>query len=200
MFCATRVTVFPPACATCVGPQRNHHKELQFFVACERRDRVIRRASSATSPSPSRISEVEARETLRPDSVPEMGASSSRGSQGASSSPPSSSKSNVPEDRALAPWILHGRGYVFPFLLPKETAISHSTYAEDPNDLVKFVGGVGGFVISDYHDSPVGPYKELLFLPGRYQYHDGALKKGHGISRIWVDNEVRIISRPTLNP
>lgn len=40
-----------------------HHKELQFSVACERRDRVIRRASSATSPSPSRISEVETRET-----------------------------------------------------------------------------------------------------------------------------------------
>lgn len=111
---------------------------------------------------------------------------SRRGSEG----PSSSSKSEVPEGRALPPWILHGRGYVFPFWLPYATTMAHSTYAEDRNDLVKFVGGVGGFVVSDYRDSPVGPYKELVFVPGMYRYGDGALQKAHGISRIWVDNEV----------
>ncbi|KAG0585197.1 hypothetical protein M758_3G266600 [Ceratodon purpureus] len=189
MYCCTRaVAVFLPSCTTFKEPHCNLQK-LQFPLACERRGRVVRRASSTTSRAPSRISEVKSRERLNPGFSTEMGVSPSRGSQGASSSPPSRSRSDVPEERATPPWILHGRGYVFPFLLSKEITSSHSTYVEDPNELVEFVGGVGGFVLSDYWDSPVGPYKELVFIPGRYQYHDGALKKAHGISRIWVDNE-----------
>lgn len=110
----------------------------------------------------------------------------------ASSRPPSDSKREVSEGRATAPWILHGRGLVFPCMLPKETAMQYSAYAEDPNELVKFVGGIGAFILVNYTDSPVGPYKELVFIPGMYQYFDsvaGKVKTAHGISRIWVDNQ-----------
>lgn len=125
----------------------------------------------------------------------DMGGSLSRNSDAVSGHPPSSSKAHVPAGRAEAPWLLHGRGYAFPLFplaLPKESTCAHSTYAKDPTNLLKFVGGVGGLVVTDYHDSPVGPYKELVFIPGLYQYHDGTdgkVKKAHGISRIWVDNE-----------
>lgn len=135
---------------------------------------------------------------------PDMGVASSKSSNGAShgvsngaasSRPPSDSRRDVSEGRATAPWILHGRGLVFPCMLPKETAMQYSAYAEDPNELVKFVGGIGAaFILVNYTDSPVGPYKELVFVPGMYQYFDsvaGKVKTAHGISRIWVDNQVR---------
>lgn len=194
MNCCTRVAAFLPACTSSRGPECSLYRALQFPVACERRDRVIR---CVVSPS---------RTDSGVEYSREMGVSTSRD---ASSRPPSRSKGDVSEGRAPAPWILHGRGYAFPFLLPQEATSAHSAYAEDPNELVRFVGGVGGFVLSDYRDSPVGPYKELVFVPGRYQYRpgDGALKKAHGVSRIWVDNEVNhailspsVIATPTLNP
>jgi hypothetical protein len=63
--------------------------------------------------------------------------------------------------------------------------------------LLAFVGGYGGYIFCDYHDSPVGPYKELVFVPGAYDYYDsstGRSTRGRSVVSIWVNNEVNISS------
>lgn len=162
-------------------------------------------STRSTIPVACNIISIRARST---SVEPDMGVASSKSngaSHGAMSSsrPPSDSKREVSEGIATAPWILHGRGLVFPCMLPRETGMQYSAYAEDPNELVKFVGGIGAFILVNYTDSPVGPYKELVFVPGMYQYFDsvaGKVKTAHGISRIWVDNQVRHRPPPTLKP
>lgn len=102
--------------------------------------------------------------------------------------------------RATPPWTLHGRAYVFPFRLPKTAAVARYTAHESPQDahnLLAFVGGYGGYIFCDYHDSPVGPYKELVFVPGAYDYYDsstGRSTRGRSVVSIWVNNEVNISS------
>ena len=100
--------------------------------------------------------------------------------------------------RATPPWTVHGRAYIFPFRLPKTAAVARYTAHESPHDahnLLAFVGGFGGYIFCDYHDSPCGPYKELVFVPGAYDYYDsstGRSSRGRSVVSIWVNNEVNI--------
>ena len=106
--------------------------------------------------------------------------------------------------RATPPWTLHGRAYVFPFRLPKTATVARYTAHESPQDahnLLAFVGGYGGYIFCDYHDSPVGPYKELVFVPGAYEHYDsstGRSTRGRSVVSIWVNNEVNISSSNLL--
>ena len=96
-----------------------------------------------------------------------------------------------PVTDAPAPWDLTGRGYIsllrFPaghggqddFLPPELSGRRHpSRFA-----LMMFV---------DYADSPVGPYHELLFIPGRFPFAGGAPRLT--ISRIFVSSMDSVIN------
>lgn len=72
-------------------------------------------------------------------------------------------------DRIVAhippPWRLRGSGYVFLFTF--EPWFLRSGGFIPPALGKDFEGQLGAVVLADYRESPVGPYRELLFLAGR---------------------------------
>jgi hypothetical protein len=78
------------------------------------------------------------------------------------------------------PWHLTGRGYVFLFLGAGD--IRGPT--TPPGS--RFAGGLGVVMILDYTSSDVGPYRELLFIPGTYAQSE---RRCYSISRIYVSTQ-----------
>ncbi len=94
---------------------------------------------------------------------------------------------NIP--LAPAPWNLRGQGWLFlyhfsekaqtiPELLPRESTGAYQ-------------GGLGALMLVDYQSSDVGPYQELLFIPGRFRFGQ---EKFYSISRIWVSTEASVVN------
>ena len=85
---------------------------------------------------------------------------------------------------APAPWNLRGDGYI---LFYRAMAVWGSDAGfVDPALQTHFRGGVGAVMLVDYVESPVGPYGELLFIPGLFTLH------GHSflsISKIYVSSQ-----------
>jgi len=92
---------------------------------------------------------------------------------------------------APAPWTLHGRGYISILRFdPRQLDDDRFTppslrgrRAASPYALMMFV---------DYADSAVGPYHELLFIPGRFDF--GAGRKCFSISRIFVSSMDSVVN------
>lgn len=76
---------------------------------------------------------------------------------------------------APAPWSLTGRGFMYFFWGRRRI---------DPYSGLE-VSGIGGMIIAQYDQSPVGPYNELLYIPGRQKLAD---RSGFFISKIYVDS------------
>jgi hypothetical protein len=86
-----------------------------------------------------------------------------------------------------APWNLKGKGFIFPFLSDEKKMIqSQLLSAEDQKD---FLGGLGAVMLVNYEESNVGPYYELLFMPGDFRYKN---KKYKRITRIYVSSKLSI--------
>lgn len=90
---------------------------------------------------------------------------------------------------APAPWKLKGTSWIFvlPGLskdasFPAGFAAPHE--AEALAEGGEFVGGFGSVQLVSYTESPVGPYDELVYTPGRWKYmnNDPALR----VTRIYV--------------
>jgi hypothetical protein len=81
-----------------------------------------------------------------------------------------------------APWDLCGTAWIVVLKLPAGAP------ARDAFLPAEFVGkgkGLASFVMYvDYVESPCGPYRELLFIPGALPFRDG--RRHHSISRILV--------------
>jgi hypothetical protein len=84
---------------------------------------------------------------------------------------------------ALAPWNLTGRGFILMYRFP-ESFIQESCFLPDEWKDAKW-SGLGYVIIADYENSPVGPYHELLIIPGKAPI--GGTKLGT-ISKIYVDS------------
>ena len=71
---------------------------------------------------------------------------------------------------APAPWTLEGQvAYLF---IHGSRAVQDS-FNENPDPVLSpFRGGLGGLMLVRYTDSPVGPYDELILVPGCYQFGD----------------------------
>ena len=88
---------------------------------------------------------------------------------------------------APAPWSLTGRGYIVLLRLPGDD--------DDPARWTpaplrgKTPGGPGLLMYVDYRESGVGPYRELLFIPGRYPDAGG---HSWSITRIVVSTEASV--------
>ncbi|TXH04303.1 MAG: hypothetical protein E6R07_08340 [Nevskiaceae bacterium] len=86
---------------------------------------------------------------------------------------------------APAPWSLQGRGYICMLRAPQALlddgsfvpATLHGRRKRSPYGYLMFV---------DYAQSPVGPYHELLFIPGSFTFADG--QRHFSISRIFVSS------------
>ena len=81
-----------------------------------------------------------------------------------------------------APWTLRGEGIILLFRFHKDWVAQAANLPEHLRG--KFKGGFGYVMIVDYQESPVGPYKELLFIPGKF-----GKEKLQSITTIFVDSE-----------
>ncbi len=85
--------------------------------------------------------------------------------------------------QAPAPWKLQGEGIILIYKFSRNWIETHGNL---PGHLKgKFKGGLGFVMLLDYHSSPVGPYKELLFIPGTFAPYGK-----QAITKIYVSTEV----------
>lgn len=82
---------------------------------------------------------------------------------------------------APAPWTLHGNGLVLLYRFPQDFIEQHGFLLDYQRQ--GFKAGIGAVMLMDYKSSGVGPYREILFIPGLLQ-HKGKLS--FTISRIYV--------------
>lgn len=85
------------------------------------------------------------------------------------------------------PWKLTGDGYVIFFRFPRDFALQFIPEALQD----RFRGGLGALAFVDYKTSDVGGYRELLFIPGRF---DDGKKARHSITQIYVSTYSSVIS------
>ena len=85
---------------------------------------------------------------------------------------------------APPPWALEGSGYIFLFKFPKKFVLENAFLAD--YQLTNFWGGFGTLMLVDYQKSGVGAYRELLFVPGMFNFQG---KKVFSISKIYVSSE-----------
>ncbi len=70
---------------------------------------------------------------------------------------------------ACAPWKLTGNGYILLYRFTKAFVAEHGFLADFQKE--KFVSSWGAVMLVDYQSSPVGPYHELLFIPGLFSFN-----------------------------
>ncbi len=84
---------------------------------------------------------------------------------------------------------MSGKGYIFLYPLTKEFV---TTQGMVPDFLKgRYTGGFASMMLVNYADSNVGPYSELLFIPGKFDYKG---KKWQTISKIYVSSEASIVN------
>ena len=84
---------------------------------------------------------------------------------------------------APAPWNLTGNAYVMIYKFSKEFVQENGFLADYQQD--RFLGYVGTVMLVNYKTSGVGPYRELLFIPGMFTFD---WKKMFSISKIYVSS------------
>lgn len=90
---------------------------------------------------------------------------------------------------APAPWSLVGSGYI---VLTKLDPGFVSEKGFLPEHLKgRFTGGIGTVMYMDYLSSDVGPYRELLFIPGMFCLGG---KRYHSITKIFVSTEASVVN------
>ena len=88
-----------------------------------------------------------------------------------------------------APWSLRGRGYI---LIYKFKGDFIEKYGNVPDFLKgRYAGGFGSVMLVDYLHSDAGPYGELLFIPGKFDFKG---KKLDTISKIYVSSNESVVN------
>jgi hypothetical protein len=90
----------------------------------------------------------------------------------------------VPSVVAPAPWHLRGNGYVFLFRHSRAFLWKNGFLSDYQRAHLK--AGIGAVILADYQESDVGPYRELMFIPGIFKI------SGHytfSISKIYVSTQ-----------
>jgi hypothetical protein len=80
-----------------------------------------------------------------------------------------------------APWKLTGTGYILLYRFPDQFCRRKGFIPQQ--NLESFRGGLGTVMYVDYHSSDAGPYQELLFIPGRFDFSG---KRFYSITKIYV--------------
>lgn len=89
-----------------------------------------------------------------------------------------------------APWDLTGEGFILVYKFPKEFIQKNGFLADYQKE--NFEGGFGTVICVNYTSSNVGPYFELLFIPGVINLKKVNLQKirsGFTISKIYVSTQ-----------
>lgn len=91
--------------------------------------------------------------------------------------------------KANAPWSLKGKGYMILYR-STEKIISKDTFL--PLNLHnKNKGGFSCIMLVDYTESNVGPYQELLFIPGKFSFNN---LNRYTISKIYVSTRDSVVN------
>jgi len=90
---------------------------------------------------------------------------------------------------APAPWDLAGRGYVVAVRMP-EPALEHGSFTPPGTQRIRG-HRVALLMFVDYADSDVGPYHELLYVPGPLQIGP---RRDLSITRIFVSTWASVIN------
>lgn len=101
--------------------------------------------------------------------------------------PDSTPRSSVPIARA--PWKLRGRGVIF--LYQFDVAVLDDPRALPESLRSQFVGGPGVVMWVQYEDSSVGPYDEVLLIPGQFQTSQGTY---YSITNILVSSQASVVN------
>jgi len=92
---------------------------------------------------------------------------------------------DLPEvQRAPAPWRLAGEGWILLLRLPEEVRNEARHIPTALRDCA--LGGPSIVMFVDYADSPAGPYRELLYIPGRFTLPGG--RRAWSVTRIYVSS------------
>ena len=91
--------------------------------------------------------------------------------------------------RAKAPWRLGGDAYMVDLKMPKEV-LDRECFVPEVLKGRRF-GTTSRMIYVDYKDSPVGPYKELLFNPPKFQLDNRSCRT---ISKIFVSTPESVVN------
>jgi hypothetical protein len=80
-----------------------------------------------------------------------------------------------------APWELSGTGYILIYKFNRMFVNKNAFPAIEFKN--RFSGGIGAVMLVNYESSNVGPYQELLFIPGKFRYKK---YNKYSISKIFV--------------
>ncbi|TGK16545.1 acetoacetate decarboxylase [Leptospira kmetyi] len=83
-----------------------------------------------------------------------------------------------------APWNLNGEGFLFPLWAKKDYNREMCFFSDE--DSRQYRGGLGSIMLVNYETSDVGPYYELLYIPGNFEYKGESYKR---ITRIFVSSQ-----------
>ncbi len=87
------------------------------------------------------------------------------------------------------PWKLYGDGIILLYKF-SQNEIEQNPFINE-NYKNEYLGGFGAVMIVNYLQSNVGPYGELLFIPGRFRF--GNIKRYH-ISKIYVSSIESVVN------
>lgn len=90
---------------------------------------------------------------------------------------------------APAPWTLRGRGYILAIRMPQAVLddCPHTPVALRASRR----GALSLAMLVDYAESPAGPYQELLFIPGTFDFQG---QRHPSISRIFVSTMASVVN------
>lgn len=88
-----------------------------------------------------------------------------------------------------APWRQQGDGFVLLYHLPRELVLSQGLVPAELEG--KFVGGTCALILTDYRRTNIGPYRELLFIPGRFEWEG---RTHYVASRVYSSTEASVSS------
>lgn len=91
---------------------------------------------------------------------------------------------------APAPWHLSGQGYIFAVWLPHDV-LDHGSFVP-PQTPRAGRGRMAFAMFVDYARSDVGPYHELLYIPGKLRF--GSRDAHLSITRIFVSSEASVVN------
>lgn len=92
-------------------------------------------------------------------------------------------EANIPYQISPAPWQLKGEGYLMLYRFSNEFLKKEACISEDLKPFLWM--NIGLVMLVNYQESPVGPYGELLFIPGMFHYKG---KHYWHISKIFVSS------------
>lgn len=91
---------------------------------------------------------------------------------------------------APAPWQLKGSGYIFALWMPRDV-LDHGSFIP-PRTPRTGSARLAFAMFVDYQSSDVGPYHELLYIPGKLQFAKDDARMS--ITRIFVSTEASVVN------